>query len=107
MIFFFFFFWPLQLAFVLSSHGTGTGVGLGLLGDGQTFPSSDFDPSFSWSLAGKEEMALDFMRTIQTLAPGRILPSFKVTNVPQIALSLQMSSYTFIDVSFFLIHISL
>ena len=25
-------------------------------------------------------MALDFMRTIQNLAPGRVLPSFKVSN---------------------------
>ncbi|KAG0023580.1 SPT3 Dosage dependent suppressor of Ty-induced promoter mutations-like protein [Podila clonocystis] len=63
-----------SLAFILNAH-LPNGGGLGLLDDATTFVGNDFDVGFSY--AGKEDMALDFLRTIQILAPGRILPSFR------------------------------
>ncbi|KAF9180967.1 SPT3 Dosage dependent suppressor of Ty-induced promoter mutations-like protein [Haplosporangium sp. Z 767] len=66
-----------SLAFILSAHGAGAGLSLGLLDDATTFIGSDFDVGQAWSMSGKEDMALEFLRTIQLLAPGRILPSFK------------------------------
>ncbi|KAG0291830.1 SPT3 Dosage dependent suppressor of Ty-induced promoter mutations-like protein [Linnemannia gamsii] len=65
------------LAYMLNSHGAGSGIGLGLLDDATTFVGNDFDVGFAWSTSAKEDMALEFLRTIQTLAPGRILPSFR------------------------------
>jgi hypothetical protein len=66
------------LAFLLNSHGAGAGLGLGLLDDGSTLVGNDFDVNFSFSMSSKEEVVLDFLHTIQTLAPGRVLPSFRV-----------------------------
>ncbi|KAF9151809.1 hypothetical protein BG015_006191 [Linnemannia schmuckeri] len=65
------------LAYILNAHGAGAGIGLGLLDDATTFVGNDFDVGFAWSTSAKEDMALEFLRTIQILAPGRILPSFK------------------------------
>ncbi|KAG0340917.1 SPT3 Dosage dependent suppressor of Ty-induced promoter mutations-like protein [Podila humilis] len=64
-----------SLAFILNGHLPNDGVGLGLLDDATTFVGNDFDVGFSY--AAKEDMALDFLKTIQILAPGRMLPSFK------------------------------
>lgn len=64
------------MSFLINSHGAG-GLGLGLLDDGATLVGGDFNVG-SYSMSAKEDMVLDFLRTIQTLAPGRILPSFRV-----------------------------
>ncbi|KAF9953269.1 SPT3 Dosage dependent suppressor of Ty-induced promoter mutations-like protein [Mortierella alpina] len=66
-----------SLAFILNSHGSAAGIGLGLLDDASTFAGNDFDVGLSWSLTAMEDMVLEFLRTIQVLAPGRVLPSFK------------------------------
>lgn len=66
-----------SLAFILNAHGSAAGIGLGLLDDATTFASNDFDVGQSWSLSAMEDMMLEFLRTIQVLAPGRVLPSFK------------------------------
>ncbi|KAG0197605.1 SPT3 Dosage dependent suppressor of Ty-induced promoter mutations-like protein [Mortierella sp. GBA30] len=66
-----------SLAFMLNAHGSASGIGLGLLDDATTFASNEFDVGLAWSLTGKEDMALEFLRTIQVLAPGRMLPSFR------------------------------
>ncbi|KAG0254754.1 SPT3 Dosage dependent suppressor of Ty-induced promoter mutations-like protein [Mortierella polycephala] len=66
-----------SLAFILGAHGAGAGLSLGLLDDATSFISSDFDVGLAWSISGKEDMALEFLKIIQLLAPGRILPSFK------------------------------
>ncbi|KAF8942504.1 hypothetical protein BGZ47_006413 [Haplosporangium gracile] len=65
------------LAYILNAHGAGAGIGLGLLDDATTFVGNDFDVGFAWGASAKEDMALEFLRTIQILAPGRILPSFR------------------------------
>ncbi|KAF9276607.1 hypothetical protein BGZ88_001624 [Linnemannia elongata] len=65
------------LAYILNAHGAGAGIGLGLLDDATTFVGNDFDVGFAWSASSKEDLALEFLRTIQILAPGRILPSFR------------------------------
>ncbi|KAF9907371.1 hypothetical protein EC991_011020 [Linnemannia zychae] len=65
------------LAYILNAHGAGAGIGLGLLDDATTFVGNDFDVGFAWNASAKEDMALEFLRTIQILAPGRILPSFR------------------------------
>ncbi|KAG0213315.1 hypothetical protein BGX33_002974 [Mortierella sp. NVP41] len=65
------------LAYILNAHGAGAGIGLGLLDDATTFVGNDFDVGFAWGASAKEDMALEFLRTIQLLAPGRILPSFR------------------------------
>ncbi|KAI8605065.1 hypothetical protein EDD21DRAFT_350354 [Dissophora ornata] len=64
-----------SLSYLLNAHGVGDSIGL--LDDGTTFVGNDFDVGFDFSLSAKEDMALDFLRAIQTLAPGRILPSFR------------------------------
>ncbi|CAO3563618.1 unnamed protein product [Mortierella alpina] len=66
-----------SLAFILNAHGSAAGIGLGLLDDATTFAGNDFDVGLSWSLSAIEDMTLEFLRTIQVLAPGRVLPSFK------------------------------
>ncbi|KAF9968258.1 hypothetical protein BGZ70_005447 [Mortierella alpina] len=66
-----------SLAFILNAHGSAAGIGLGLLDDATTFVGNDFDVGQSWSLSAMEDMVLEFLRTIQVLAPGRVLPSFK------------------------------
>ncbi|KAG0357832.1 hypothetical protein BGZ54_000173, partial [Gamsiella multidivaricata] len=66
-----------SLAFLLNGHGAGAGINLGLLDDGTALVGNDIDVGFAFSLSAKEDMALDFLRTIQSLAPGRILPSFR------------------------------
>ncbi|KAF9923999.1 SPT3 Dosage dependent suppressor of Ty-induced promoter mutations-like protein [Linnemannia zychae] len=65
------------LAYILNAHGANAGIGLGLLDDSTTFVGNDFDVGFAWDTTAKENMALEFLHTIQALAPGRILPSFK------------------------------
>ncbi|KAG0280652.1 SPT3 Dosage dependent suppressor of Ty-induced promoter mutations-like protein [Linnemannia exigua] len=65
------------LAYILNAHGAGAGIGLGVLDDATTFVGNDFDVGFAWGTSAKEDMALEFLRTIQILAPGRILPSFR------------------------------
>ncbi|KAI1316591.1 SPT3 Dosage dependent suppressor of Ty-induced promoter mutations-like protein [Mortierella claussenii] len=66
-----------SLAYLLGAHGNGAGIGLSLLDDNTTFAGNDFDIGFAFALSAKEEMVLDFLRTIQVLAPGRVLPSFR------------------------------
>ncbi|KAG9322052.1 hypothetical protein KVV02_006667 [Mortierella alpina] len=66
-----------SLAFILNAHGSAAGIGLGLLDDATTFSGNDFDVGLSWSLTVMEDIVLEFLRTIQVLAPGRVLPSFK------------------------------
>lgn len=65
------------LAYLLNSHGAGAGLNLGLLDDGTTLVGNDFDVGFQFSMSAKEDIVLDFLHTIQTLAPGRVLPSFR------------------------------
>ncbi|KAF9574646.1 SPT3 Dosage dependent suppressor of Ty-induced promoter mutations-like protein [Mortierella alpina] len=66
-----------SLAYILNAHGSATGIGLGLLDDATTFVGNDFDVGLSWSITALEDMVLEFLKTIQVIAPGRILPSFK------------------------------
>ncbi|KAF9113727.1 SPT3 Dosage dependent suppressor of Ty-induced promoter mutations-like protein [Mortierella sp. AM989] len=66
-----------SLAYLLNAQGAGSGGGLGLLDDATTLVGNDFDVGFSFATSVKEDMALDFLKAIQSLAPGRILPSFR------------------------------
>ncbi|KAF8931765.1 hypothetical protein BGZ58_007417 [Dissophora ornata] len=66
-----------SLAYILQAHGSGPGAGLGqgLFQGTDTLSGDTLDVGFAWRL--KEDMALDFLRAIQILAPGRILPAFQ------------------------------
>ncbi|KAF9276085.1 hypothetical protein BGZ68_010270 [Mortierella alpina] len=66
-----------SLSFILNAHGSVASIGLGPgLLDGTTATGgSSVDLGYSWS--AKEDMVLDFLRVIQILSPGRILPAFK------------------------------
>ncbi|KAF8982044.1 SPT3 Dosage dependent suppressor of Ty-induced promoter mutations-like protein [Entomortierella lignicola] len=66
-----------SLAYLLNGHGSGSDIGLGLLDDTTTIVGNDFDVGFSFTTSVKENMVLDFLQAIQSLAPGRILPSFR------------------------------
>ncbi|KAF9911848.1 SPT3 Dosage dependent suppressor of Ty-induced promoter mutations-like protein, partial [Lobosporangium transversale] len=64
-----------SLSYILNAHGTGMGAGLGLAYGSESFSGNNADIGLAW--AAKEDVVLDFLRVIQTLAPGRILPAFK------------------------------
>lgn len=67
-----------SLAYILNAHGTGLGAGLGqdlLHGGTDTLSGDTLDMGLAW--AAKEDLALDFLRAIQTLSPGRVLPAFQ------------------------------
>lgn len=69
----------IQLAYILNAHGSGLGAGLGqglVHGGTDTLSGDTLDMGLAWG--SKEEIALDFLRAIQTLAPGRVLPAFQV-----------------------------
>ncbi|KAF9986578.1 hypothetical protein BGZ75_001613 [Mortierella antarctica] len=66
-----------SLSFILNAHGSAASLGLGQgLLDGTTaIGGSSEDMGYTWS--AKEDLVLDFLRVIQILSPGRILPAFK------------------------------
>ncbi|KAK3825284.1 MAG: hypothetical protein J3Q66DRAFT_327393, partial [Benniella sp.] len=66
-----------SLAFILNAHGSGLGAGLGqgVHGGTDTLSGDTLDMGLAW--ASQQEIALDFLRAIQTLAPGRVLPAFQ------------------------------
>ena len=75
------FFFSFKLAYILQAHGSGLGTGLdqGLFQGTDTLSGDMIDAGFAWKL--KEDVALDFLRAIQILAPGRILPAFQVGGI--------------------------
>ncbi|KAF9984914.1 SPT3 Dosage dependent suppressor of Ty-induced promoter mutations-like protein, partial [Modicella reniformis] len=66
-----------SLAFILNAHGSGLGgLDQGLVHGGTDTLSGDtLDMGFAWG--AKEDIVLDFLQAIQTLAPGRVLPAFQ------------------------------
>ncbi|KAG0206561.1 hypothetical protein BGX28_002040 [Mortierella sp. GBA30] len=66
-----------SLAFILNAHGSAGNLGLsqGWTDGATAIGSSSLDMGYAW--CAKEDLALDFLRVIQILAPGRVLPAFK------------------------------
>ncbi|KAG0260960.1 hypothetical protein BG011_001466 [Mortierella polycephala] len=66
-----------SLAFILNGHGSigRSGLGQGLMGDLLTDTGFILDQGIVY--AATEDVVLDFLKVIQILAPGRLLPSFK------------------------------
>ncbi|KAF9963027.1 hypothetical protein BGZ70_007720 [Mortierella alpina] len=66
-----------SLSFILNAHGSAASMGLGqgLLDGSTAIGGSTVDMGYAWS--AKEDLVLDFLRVIQIVSPGRILPAFK------------------------------
>ncbi|KAF9113161.1 hypothetical protein BGX27_002066 [Mortierella sp. AM989] len=66
-----------SLAYILNAHssGFGAGFGQGVANGSDSLSGTTVDVGLVWS--AKEDVAIDFLRTIQILAPGRVLPAFQ------------------------------
>ncbi|KAF9344884.1 hypothetical protein BGX26_003794 [Mortierella sp. AD094] len=66
-----------SLAYILNAHGSGLGAGFGqgFISGTDSLSGTTVDVGLAWS--AKEAIVLDFLKDIQTLAPGRVLPSFQ------------------------------
>ncbi|KAF9580143.1 SPT3 Dosage dependent suppressor of Ty-induced promoter mutations-like protein, partial [Lunasporangiospora selenospora] len=64
-----------SLSYVLGAHGSNATLNFGILDDTSALLGNDLDLGLAW--AAKQDIVLDFLKTIQTLAPGRVLPSFR------------------------------
>ncbi|KAG0324493.1 hypothetical protein BGZ99_001741 [Dissophora globulifera] len=67
-----------SLAYVLGAHGNGLVAGLGqgqMQGSSDTLSGDTLDMGLAWGL--NEDILLDFLKAIQLLAPGRVLPAFQ------------------------------
>ncbi|KAF8972421.1 hypothetical protein BGZ46_010081 [Entomortierella lignicola] len=66
-----------SLAYILNAHGSGLGLGFGqgFASGTDSLSGTTVDVGLSWS--AKEDVVLDFLKAIQTLAPGRVIPSFQ------------------------------
>ncbi|KAG0012916.1 SPT3 Dosage dependent suppressor of Ty-induced promoter mutations-like protein [Entomortierella chlamydospora] len=69
-----------SLAYILNAHGSGFGGGFGqeLISGTDSLSGTTVNGGLAWS--AKEAVVLDFLKAIQTLAPGRVLPSFQSDN---------------------------
>ncbi|KAG0366698.1 hypothetical protein BGZ54_005019 [Gamsiella multidivaricata] len=67
-----------SLAYILNAHGPGLNAELNhgmVQGNTDTLSGDTLDLGLAWG--AKEDIAIEFLRVIQALAPGRVLPAFK------------------------------